>query len=285
MIRLDQVLSSIPTRRCSSIPGKGGSSIFGTTSPWPHVACLDGTWILECLSESAYRFITILIGAFLVLGMLTVTTRPLGGLGAAVGAAYNGLTAAVRLPAMPTGDDPPLAGRPGLAQGRAQELVRLRLQQLLDDALDPLAPVDQAFQAAQNRFQQQLREANPRAHNADRALDAQRFEAEMDRINVAAEANRRRLQILDHQWDGLRRRRRPLRGPQQVVQPALPAKNAVHGAWPAPRLAIDPFNPGAEAGAVVGGVLVFGGPDANRAIGNREINNWFEELLRNVQGQ
>lgn len=290
MVHLGQASSSIPTFKCSSILCRGGSSILGTTSPSTHVAWSDGTWILECLSESAYRFTTILINAFFVVGILTITTRPLGRLGAAVGAAYNGLAAAVGLPAVPAGNNPPLAGQPGLAQRRAQALVevRLRMQQHFDDALDPLAPVDQAFQAAQNRFQQQLRDANPRAHNANRALDAQGFEAEMDRINAVAEANRRRLQDLHHQLDELQRRRRPLRSPQQVAQPALPANNAVPGAWPAPRLgdlAADPFNPGAEAGAGVGGGLAFGGLDANRAVRNREMNNWFEEQLRNVQGR
>jgi hypothetical protein len=220
--------------------------------------------------------------------ILTITTRPLGRLGAAVGAAYNGLAATVRLPAVPAANDPPRVARPGLAQMRAQALVeaRLRMHEHFHNALNPLAPIDQDFRAVQTRFQQQLRDANPRAQNANRALDAQGLEAEIDRFNAGAEATRRRMQELQHQLDELDRHRRAFGNPQQAGQPARPANNAVPGAWPAHGLgdlAANPFNPGPGAG--VGGGLAFGGLDANRAVRNREMNAWFEEQLRNVQGR
>lgn len=41
----------------------------------------------------------------------------------------------------------------------------------------------------------------------------------------------------------------------------------------------------AQAGAGVGGGLAFGGLDANRAVRRRELNDWFEEQLRNVPRQ
>ncbi|KAF3032894.1 hypothetical protein E8E11_003174 [Didymella keratinophila] len=213
--------------------------------------------------------------------------RPLGRLGAAIGAAYNGLAAAVVLPAVPAANDPPVAGQPGPAQRRAQEIVlaRQRMHNHFHDALNPLAPIDQDFRAAQNRFQQQLRDANPRAHNANRALDAQGFQAEMDAYRVDLEARNRRIQEPQCQIAELDRRRRALDGPQQNARPALPANNAVPGAWPAAPglgdLAAHPLNPGPGAG--VGGGLAFGGLDANRATRNREMNAWFEEQLRNVQ--
>ena len=223
--------------------------------------------------------------------ILTIVIRPLGRLGAAVGAAYNGLAAAVGLPAVPAANDPPVAGQPGPAQRRAIEMVlaRNRMHNHFHDAPNPLAPIDQDFRAVQNRFQQQLRDANPRAHNANRALDPE-GQALVDAYRVDEEARRRRIQDLQRQIAELERRRVALNVPQQAAQPARPARpanNAVPAAWPAvPGLgdpAANPFNPGPGAG--VGGGLAFGGLDANRAIRNRELNAWFDEQLRNVRGQ
>lgn len=220
--------------------------------------------------------------------ILTIITRPLGRLGAVVGAAYNGLAAAVGLPHVPAADNLLVAAHPGPAQRRAMALVegQQHMYQHFHDALNPLEPVDEDLEAAQNRFQQQLRNANPRAQNVNRALDARGFEKEINDVNARAEAGGRRLQGLHRRLNEYERRRRHHRHPQQAPQPALPANNAVPGVWPAPGLydpAANPFNPGPGAGQV--GVLAFGGLDANRAIGNQGMNAWFEEQLGNVQGR
>lgn len=154
------------------------------------------------------------------------------------------------------------------------------------DALNPLAPVDPVIQAAQNRFQQQLRDADPRAYNANRALDAQVFQTEVDGMNADRVARRRRMQEIQQRFGELERLRRPLLDGQQLGHPALPANAAVPGAWPPFGLDGPAANaPNAGAGAGLGGGLAFGGLDANRAIRNREMNNWFEEQLRNVPRQ
>jgi hypothetical protein len=161
----------------------------------------------------------------------------------------------------------------------------MRVHRHFDDAHNILAPIDQGFPAAQNRFQQQLGDANPRIHNADRALDNQVFQAEMDRLIADREARRRRLQDFQQRFGELERLRRPFLDPRQLEQPVLPANDGVPGAWPARLGGLADNPPNARAGADLDGGLAFGGLHANRAIRNREMNDWFEEQLRNVPRQ
>jgi hypothetical protein len=292
---LVQALSAITKLHSSVIFGDPGHSILGiilsSTITWESLrTCIP----VKC-TKYTHLDIAIMNYALFVVTILTITTRPLGRLGAAVGAAYNGLAAAVGLPAVPAANDPPVAGQPGPAQRRAigYVLERNHMHNHFHDAPNPLAPIDQDFRAAQNRFQQQLRDANPRAHNANRALDAQGVQAGVEAYRVDAEARRRRIQDLQRQIAELDGRRVALNIPQQAAQAAQPvrparlANNVVPGAWPgAPglgNLVANAINPGLGAG--VGGGLAFGGPDVNRAVRNREMNAWFEEQLRNVRGQ
>ncbi|KAF1923925.1 uncharacterized protein M421DRAFT_301329 [Didymella exigua CBS 183.55] len=222
-------------------------------------------------------------------GIVAEEPRALGRPGAAVGAAYNGLAAAVGLPADPAANEPLRAAQ--LAQLRAQALFvaqqndTMRMHQQFQDYLNPLAPIDQGFQAAQIRFQQQLRRANMRAHNAYRGLNAQTVQAEMDILDAHRETRRRRLQDVQQRFGELERLGRPLLGPQQLGQPALSANNSVPGDWPAFGLGGQLANAGhAEAGVGLRG-MAFDGLDANRAIRNWEMHNRLDEQPRNVPRQ
>src|SRR5690242_2441147 len=152
----------------------------------------------------------------------------------------------------------------------AQPHLPLRAHRHYHDGFDPLAPLDLRAQAAQDRFQRQLREAHQADRLARRDLDAAEREARRARMQQDLEeqvARQRQAAVAGHEAHLRAMNERYLRYQERALRIApLPAPPAFgnNGLLAGGRHA-------AADGAGPGGGLAFGGRDANRAVGRLDV--------------
>ncbi|XPS75155.1 RBR-type E3 ubiquitin transferase [Ascochyta lentis] len=198
----------------------------------------------------------------------------------ALGAAYNRLAAAVGA------QHGFLAQAAPLAADAPPHVLQLQAYQRFRHAINPPARVDAGVQAAQDRYQQQLRGAH-RAHMEMRRLNEEALQAQFGLLDDVRGDARRRVRHAFEGYDeprGLHMNRQPLHGAQ--------AQNLAHApnmAQAQHRRQVQYLQDGAglgvpamNAGNVGAGVGVgFDGiydDDARRDW----MNRWFEEQLRDV---
>ncbi|XPS98048.1 RBR-type E3 ubiquitin transferase [Ascochyta lentis] len=206
--------------------------------------------------------------------------RPPPRVGDALGAAYNRLAAAVGA------QHGFLAQAAPLAADAPPHVLQLQAYQRFRHAINPPARVDAGVQAAQDRYQQQLRGAH-RAHMEIRRLNEEALQAQFGLLDDVRGDARRRVRHAFEGYDeprGLHMNRQPLHGAQ--------AQNLAHApnmAQAQHRRQVQYLQDGAglgvpamNAGNVGAGVGVgFDGiydADARRDW----MNRWFEEQLRDV---
>ncbi|KAJ4986687.1 ring finger domain-containing protein [Stagonosporopsis vannaccii] len=159
-------------------------------------------------------------------------------------------------------------------QGAAlpQAQPQLRAHRHFQNAIDPLGPLEPRVQAAQDRFQRQLQEAN-------------RANGHVGRDAHAAEQDARRLRRLQRLQEPAAREQAREANRRAHVQEMDARFQAVRARWDYPPLPAPPAfgnngpqavarNAGANAG--VGGGLAFGGLDANRAVGRHPFEFDFD---------